>query len=414
MRVVRAGWRWVRLLAGVFGLGLLIGGGGAAGLQAWAGAQPPAIVAQLPSAEPDRRVAMAMPRYRAPERVRDSRPASRRVPRSAPVTLAFAGDVMFEGAIAVPLEVEPATALDAVRPVLAAADLAVVNLETAVTEAGVAEPKKFNFAAPATGLTALRAAGVDVVSLANNHGMDYGLDGLSDTLEAGEDLGLPLIGAGRTRREAYAPHVRSINGQTIAVLAATQVMDSRFLRSWPAVGSQPGLASAKYEHEARLVAAVEAARATADTVVVFLHWGVELAVCPSEDQRLLAQRLADAGADIVVGGHAHRLQGAGMLGDTLVAYGLGNFAFSTPGGAGAETGVLLVTVNPGGAITYEWEPARIAAGAPVPLRGAEADAAAASWDALRGCTGLEIGRRVPTVPTSPDRPEQREPNLEPA
>ena len=316
-------------------------------------------------------------------------------PRSRAVTLAFAGDVMFEGGIRNQLDADPRALLDGVRPVLRAADLAMVNLETAVTDRGIAQPKQFTFRGPPWALEALTAAGVDVVSLANNHGIDFGAEGFEDTLAAAAARNLPLVGAGRTRAEAYAPFVASVRGRRVAVLAATQVMDAAFLASWPATADRPGLASAKYEHEERLVRAVRRARARADIVVVFLHWGVERLTCPTASQQDLARRLVEAGADVIVGGHAHRLQGAGMLDDALVAYGLGNFVFTASSAAGAESGILVVTIPPSGRISYTWEPARIVGGIPQPLVGDEAVAARASWEALRACTGLAARAQPP-------------------
>jgi poly-gamma-glutamate capsule biosynthesis protein CapA/YwtB (metallophosphatase superfamily) len=158
--------------------------------------------------------------------------------------------------------------------------------------------------------------------------MDYGVESLSQTLQAEIDSGFPVIGIGANDTEAYAPLIADIRGQRVAVVAATQVLDGSLANGWTATPTQPGLASA--EPIDRLVRAVTAAWAQADTVVVFLHWGVERATCPTGDQQSLAQTLVDAGADIVVGGHAHRLQGGGRLGNAVVHYGLGNFA-SGPG-----------------------------------------------------------------------------------
>src|SRR5690606_4017424 len=115
-------------------------------------------------------------------------------------------------------------------------------------------------------------------------------------------------------------HVVDVRGHRIAVLAATQVLDSHLIEEWTAGPGKPGLASAKRVD--RLVEAVRAAAAGADTVVVFLHWGIETHTCPAPRQQELAHALVEAGADIVVGGHAHRLQGGGRLGDAVVHYGL--------------------------------------------------------------------------------------------
>lgn len=304
-----------------------------------------------------------------------------------PVTLALAGDVHFEGELRGKLAADPGSVLGPIAPVLQAADLAVVNLETAITERGEPAPKQFTFRAPASAFTALAAAGVDVASMANNHGLDYGPVGLEETLTAAAEWGFPVIGIGRDASQAYAPYRAVIDGQRIAVLAATQVLDGNLIEAWTATDTRPGLASAKEVD--RLVAAVTAARATSDTVVVFLHWGIEKQECPSAAQQELARRLVSAGADVVVGGHAHRLQGAGRLDGALVAYGLGNFAFYAKPGPGASSGVLLVTVTGREIDSYEWRPAVIRGGVPHPLDGEEAAAAVARWDGLRGCAGLE-------------------------
>ncbi len=309
-------------------------------------------------------------------------------PTGPPVTIAFAGDIMFEGMIEPQLEADPEGLLAPIAPVFAEADLAVANLETAITEGGEPAPKGFNFRAPTSGLTAVQRAGIDVVSLANNHGMDYGPTGLEDTLAAAEQAGLPLIGAGRDLDDAFAPFTATIRGREIAVIGATQVLDSAFFETWAADDDKPGLASAKFEREADLIDAVAEAREDADTVVVYLHWGVEGERCPSERQQGLAERLADAGADIVVGTHAHRLQGTGMLDDTLVDYGLGNFVFYSQYSPGIDSGVLMVTVEGRDIVEHEWVPATLREGIPHPLDGDEAAGAIDAWEELRGCAGL--------------------------
>ena len=121
------------------------------------------------------------------------------------------------------------------------------------------------------------------------------------------------------------------------------MLDDELISAWTAGPGKPGLASAK--DVPRLVHEVRAARTTSDTVVVFLHWGVELQQCPSPDQRTLAKQLVAAGADVVVGGHAHRVQGAGRMGNALVGYGLGNFVWYGTSELSTQTGVLLVTVD---------------------------------------------------------------------
>jgi poly-gamma-glutamate synthesis protein (capsule biosynthesis protein) len=282
--------------------------------------------------------------------------------------LAFAGDVHFEGSSAGALSGRVGSAFSVLR----SADLAMVNLETAVTQRGRPEPKDFTFRAPARAFDVLRQAGVDVVSVANNHGMDFGQVGLTDTLDAAARSGMPLLGAGRDDAAAYTPLRREVKGVRVSVLAATDVLDDFATTSWVAAPGKPGLASAK--DPARLLAAVTAERARADVVVVFLHWGRERVVCPTARQLELARSLSDAGADIVVGSHAHVVQPRGTVGRTLVHYGLGNFQFYAGGGPGANSGVLRVTVDSKGVTGSEWKPATIVGGSPMLLTGGAASA----------------------------------------
>ena len=304
-----------------------------------------------------------------------------------PVVLAFGGDVHFEGVLATKLATSPSTVLAPIAPVLGQADIAVVNLETAVTDGGSAAAKTFTFRTPASAFAALRRGSVDVASMANNHGMDYGEAGLRDSLAAARRHRFPVIGVGRDDRQAYAPFQRTVDGQRIAVIGATQVLDDHLIDAWTAGPGKPGLASAK--DVPRLLRAVREARRTSDTVVVFLHWGIELMGCPSSAQRTLARQLTRAGADVVVGGHAHRLQGTGRMGGALVSYGLGNFVWYGTSELSTRTGVLLVTVTGRRVDRYRWVPARIVDGVPRPLAGAEARRAVSSWRELRGCTGLK-------------------------
>jgi poly-gamma-glutamate capsule biosynthesis protein CapA/YwtB (metallophosphatase superfamily) len=308
-------------------------------------------------------------------------------PSGKPVVLAFGGDVHFEGILASKLATNPSGMLDPIEPIFREADLAVVNLETAVTAGGSPSAKQFAFRTPATAFAALRGGGIDLASMANNHGLDYGVEGLRDSLAAAKRYRFAVVGIGLDGRRAYRPFRRTINGQRIAVIGATQVLDDHLISAWTAGPGKPGLASAK--DVPRLVQEVRAARRTSDTVVVFLHWGIEAEQCPSSDQRTLAKALVAAGADVIVGGHAHRLQGAGRMGKALVGYGLGNFVWYGTSELSTQTGVLLVTVDGRRVVSYRWAPARIVDGVPRPLAGSQRRSEVSSWRALRGCTGLK-------------------------
>lgn len=309
--------------------------------------------------------------------------SSPRVASGEPVTLSFAGDVNVAGDARAVLT----GGLTAIAPVLGAADLTVLNLETAVTDDGEPVDKQYAFRAPATTLPALQRAGVDVVSMANNHGMDYGVTGLRSSLAAAKRAGMPVVGIGVDERSAYAPHVTTVRRQRIAVLGATQVLDANLERAWTARGARPGLASAKRVD--RLLAEVRAVRPAADTVVVYLHWGRELDPCPLPRQQTLAQQLVDAGADVVVGTHAHVLLGGGHLDGAYVDYGLGNFAFAARRSETSRTGVLTLTVQGRAVTDSQWTPAVVRSGVPVPLEGAAAAAAVQHKQALSTCADLD-------------------------
>ncbi|MFI0449088.1 CapA family protein [Actinomadura sp. 6N118] len=303
-----------------------------------------------------------------------------------PIIIAFGGDTHFEGNLRARLA-KPATALGPIAKTLRAADLAMVNLETAITTGGTSAPgKEFTFRAPTSAFTALRAAGVDVTSMANNHGMDFMDSGLRDSLKAIRRTGFPTVGIGKNAAEAYRAHRVTVKGNRLAIVGATQVLDDHLIPAWTATDAKGGLASAK--DVPRMVKAVREARQGSDYVIVHLHWGQELKACPLPRQQDLAKQLIAAGADVVVGGHAHIPLGGGYLKGKYVHYGLGNFVFSSAAGQTASSGVLQLKLQDGKVSAARWKPARISAGLPIPLRGAAATTEVKRWNSLRSCTGL--------------------------
>ncbi len=304
-----------------------------------------------------------------------------------PVRIAFAGDVHFAGSLESRLD-DPATAMGPLTKRLTNADLAMVNLETAVTTSGVPQPKDYVFRAPPVVFDALTSAGIDVVSMANNHGLDYGPVGVPDALTAARHAGMPVVGLGRNAGQAFRPWVTTVHGQRIAFLAATAVVDASLVASWSAGDDQAGVATALDGDNAALVAAIRAVRPHVDTVIVDMHYGSDLMRCPTEIQRAVADDAVRAGADVVVGQHAHVVLGGGYFGSAYVHYGLGNFQFYSSGGQTAETGVLELTVD-GHRVTHPtWTPGQLVGGLPTALEGVAADEALARWNGLQDCTGL--------------------------
>lgn len=320
------------------------------------------------------------------------------------VTLAFAGDVHFEGHVRSLLK-DPAS-LAVLQPVIGAADLSMLNFETSITSRGVEQPKLYHFRVAPQALDLLKTAGVDLVTMANNHTVDYGPLGLVDSLAAVATSPIPVVGFGPNATAAFAPAVFTVSGVSIAVIGSSQLNDYT-IHAYPATATKPGIAG--NIDPTRLLAAVRAARAEYDVVVVYEHWGTDYTECPDGAQRATASMLAKEGVDIVVGSHAHRVQGSGWLGRTYVDYGLGNFIWmNTRGDIDKHSGVLTLTLDPGAAIalrgsslrerltapsvvrTAAWQPLMVGDADGIPRRPSAAKEKALydAWVTNRGCARL--------------------------
>ena len=236
-------------------------------------------------------------------------------------------------------------------------DLTVVNLECAVSNLGSAVPKEFNFRGDPRALPAMADAGVEVANLGNNHSYDFGPDALVDTVKNVRRAGIAPVGAGATSEEALAPAMFDLRGWRVAVLGFDEVVDP--FPEAVATGSKPGTAAG---HDTDLmIDAVRAAADRADIVVVDIHWGVELDTQPRADQVALGHRLIDAGADVIFGGHSHRLQPMETYAGRPIFYSLGNFVWPNLSVAGSTTAVAEVTVSPQGRFRGRLLPAFITA-----------------------------------------------------
>jgi Bacterial capsule synthesis protein PGA_cap len=246
-------------------------------------------------------------------------------------------------------------------------DLTVVNLECPVSTLGTLWPgKQFNFRGDPAALPFMKRAGVDVANMANNHSYDYGPQALLDTRANLVRNGIAPVGAGRDPAQATEAATFTVHGWRIAVIGIDEVLDPE-----PQEQAQPGHPGTACGHDVScMVDAIRRARARADLVVVAIHWGVELDTQPRDYQVEQAHRFVDAGADVVFGGHSHRLQPLETYRGRPIFYSLGNFVWPNFSVAGATTAIAEVRVRPDGAITGRLVPAFIeAAGHPVP-RGA--------------------------------------------
>jgi len=257
-------------------------------------------------------------------RARPAAPPQHKLHRPAPATITFVGDILLASAVGrIAAAHGTETLFTGVSQVLLRDDLTIGNLECAVATRGTPARKKYTFRAAPALLRGLRASGIDAVSLANNHSLDYGRAALVETLSHLQSAHLPAAGAGVDLRAATQAIPLRAGEQRVALLAATRVVPTA---AWCAGVGRPGIAQA-YD-PSRLLAGIRAARARAGVVIVYLHWGKERALRPQPYQRALARRCIDAGADMVVGAHPHVLQGFEYHRGRLIAYSLGNFIFN--------------------------------------------------------------------------------------
>jgi poly-gamma-glutamate capsule biosynthesis protein CapA/YwtB (metallophosphatase superfamily) len=237
--------------------------------------------------------------------------------------LALAGDTMLGRGVAERLRLEPVSSLFAPEVVEAAheADLFVLNLECCVTSRGSRWPdprKPFFFRAPPVAVEALALLGVDCVTLANNHALDYGHQGLLDTLDHLSAAGIATVGAGATEVEARQPAILAVGEFQLAVVGVTENP-----AAYAAALDRPGVAYADLGHDlpAWLLEAVGAADADADAVLVTPHWGPNMAARPQRRIRIAGDALVQAGATLVAGHSAHVFHGV----HDHVLYDLGDF-----------------------------------------------------------------------------------------
>lgn len=210
---------------------------------------------------------------------------------------------------------------------LAAADISVVNNEF-VYEDGETPlaGKTYTFGAATENVKLLKIFSADLVTLANNHVYDYGEEGLISTLDTLDGAEIPYVGAGRNLEEASAIKYFVVKGRKIAFVSATEI--EKFAKyTKEATENSPGVI--KTIDTSLFCSVIAEAKANADYVVACVHWGIEGKNDFESEQRRMAEDYVKAGADVVIGGHPHRLQGVEFIEDTPVAYSLGNFWFST-------------------------------------------------------------------------------------
>jgi poly-gamma-glutamate synthesis protein (capsule biosynthesis protein) len=258
---------------------------------------------------------------------------------SAELRIAAVGDIMLGGTAAPEMQKFGYDyPFEQTKNILKQAQIVFGNLEGPLTDAGIAEAaKQYVFrSSPDKVAPALARAGLNVVSLANNHTLDYGHAGLEDTRAALKKAGIRHVGAGRNAAEARQPVYMMADGVTVAFLAYSLTFPEEF---W-AGPDKPGTA---FGHEKHVRADVATARQTADIVVVSFHWGQEGKIELRDYQTQLAHAAIDAGASAVLGHHPHILQGVEQYKHGVILYSLGNFAFGSYSNTATRSAIALLT-----------------------------------------------------------------------
>jgi poly-gamma-glutamate capsule biosynthesis protein CapA/YwtB (metallophosphatase superfamily) len=224
-----------------------------------------------------------------------------------------------------------------VKPILQKADVVVGNLECPISLRGNAvENKKFTLRAGPIASTALKMAGFRVMSLANNHTMDFGPLALQETLANLDDNGILHSGAGMNLDDARSPAILKVKKTTLAFLSYSLTFPLEFFASARRPGTAPG-------YMEFVKTDIEKIRPLADIIIVSFHWGAELLTAAKDYQIALGRQAIDWGADVVLGHHPHVLQELELYKGRLIAYSLGNFVFGSESNRTNNSIILLLT-----------------------------------------------------------------------
>jgi poly-gamma-glutamate synthesis protein (capsule biosynthesis protein) len=213
-------------------------------------------------------------------------------------------------------------------------DITIANLESPIAEKGREfTAKKFRFRAEPAVAGALKKSGINLVTLANNHSMDFGGSALEETLLHLERAGIAWVGAGANLSEARKMALYTIRGKKIAFLGYSLTQPTEFFAGSNRPGTVPGF-------EALFVEDIRRARQQADFVIVSFHWGTEGKSSVQPYQRVAGHKAIDAGADVVIGHHPHVLRGVERYNKGIIFYSLGNFVFASKSKS-AETSLIV-------------------------------------------------------------------------
>lgn len=261
-------------------------------------------------------------------------------------TVTVAGDIMLGRRVGA--SGRPGEELGPLQRRLASADLTIGNLESTLSDDGEPRQGGDSFAADPDVLGALDAAGFDLLSLANNHTGDFGADAFRQTLQRLDDSPIARVGAGRDASEAWRPVVLAHGGVSFGFVAFNAIGETPRATADRAgaaeVRMQPRTGPPNRRDLLRLTATIRDLARRVDVVVALPHWGQQYTNIPVRDQRRVGAAMVDAGADLVVGGHPHWVQGIQARNGRLIVHSLGNLVFDMDFSRATEEGVLAELV----------------------------------------------------------------------
>ena len=267
-------------------------------------------------------------------------------PPTTPVRVVSGGDVMTDRNVkSFVSQYGPDAVFAGIAPQMQAGDTGFVNLEGSLATVGSPNTAKdYTFEGPPSVAKALKRAGIGVVTVANNHAVDYGTTAFMASIKTLEKAGVLVAGGGKDFDAAHSPAVlETASGATIGFLGYDDVIWPGFM----ATSTQPGIAQAVTDMD-QVVKDVKALRKRVDYVVVGFHWGLEYTHYPIEQQTSEAHAVIDAGADLVIGHHPHVLQGFETYRGALIAYSLGDLVFDHYSVETGQTVLVDAVITPTG------------------------------------------------------------------
>jgi poly-gamma-glutamate synthesis protein (capsule biosynthesis protein) len=281
------------------------------------------------------------------------------------VEIAAVGDIMLARTLARRIQNnDGASIFRSVAPVISSADLTLGNLECALGEDGLRESKAYALKAPPEAAGVLHDAGFDLLSLANNHIMDYGERTFTQTLILLKENGIAYVGAGLNEQQAREPSLFLVRGLRVGFLAYADIPVEYLgfdARSWIAGPGKPGIA---WAIGVQIQQDILAVRPSVDFLLVMLHFGVEGKELVVAEQAALAHLAIDTGADVVLGTHPHLVQPMEEYQGGLIAYSLGNFVFDDFQDDANRSIILWIMLSGDGSLSYRSIPVQIVDGVP--------------------------------------------------